>query len=75
MKNSIKEMSGKDYHFNKVLSYFDSLEDEREKAQAGAIITLRPTKDRNKIIHALEDMDYSEITTTEDDLGIGDEKI
>ncbi len=75
MRNSVEEMSGNDYHFKKVLDYFDSLEDQREKAQAGAIITLRPTTDRNKIIHALEDMDYEEITGTEDSLGIGDERI
>ena len=75
MKNSVEEMSGNDYHFKKVLDYFDSLKDEREKAQAGAIITLRPTTDRNRIIHALQDMDYEEITSTEDDLGIGDERI
>lgn len=75
MKNSVEEMSGNDYHFKKVLDYFDSLNDEREKAQAGAIITLRPTTDRNRIIHALQDMDYEEITSTEDDLGIGDERI
>lgn len=75
MTNPVKEMSGNDYHFKKVLDYFDSLEDEREKAQAGAIITLRPTTDRNKIVHALEDMDYEEITAAEDDLGIGDERL
>jgi hypothetical protein len=75
MRNSVEEMSGNDYHFRKVLDYFDSLNDEREKAQAGAIITLRPTTDRNRVIHALQDMDYEEITGTEDDLGIGDERI
>jgi hypothetical protein len=74
MRNKIDEMGFNDVHLKNVLSYFDSLDDERERQMVGYAVLRKYTSNREEIIDALlNDIDYLEILQIEDELGIGDE--
>jgi hypothetical protein len=69
--DTISEMSPNDVHFRHIIGMFDK-GGSFTKKKVAAVVTKNPNSNRNKIVDYLKDMDYTEITDVEDELGINE---
>lgn len=69
---NLGETSERDVHFKSIMKMYDN-GGPFTKKKVGAAVSLKPNADRNRIVADLKDMDYDEITSVQDKLGIDEE--